>query len=816
MLIISTTFLYPAPPSIIPGSDDRNIVMTDGATKIKELVSEALGGLPVSCIQPAFSTSTDDTVAYVFAGTQPKGDSMWKLVKTADLEGRDCRSIYEKVDSQSNMCGFRIKLTFTFNAAGQMAPLFISVTGLSEKELPSETCRSGMLVMKVKGLAIGANVKVECESVGYVVFLRKCDTNELDTRRFAYYRDEVYIPFIENIRKSMGYEPGTPVPEAFTVVSSQDGDAEQRRVLTDERRLEREGMLRIITNKHNPARTGTEQPADLTPVFRMLKQQGGRTTSAGMQSTLRTNFERDYAALGSALNIKPTHFESLKDFILSAPEILAKSATATNIRAGFLEVGLIDRKSFSFPDIKQIIYGTTRRLIFQEEYNNLLNNFTSLYLYAAKHGHVPDDILEAHGILRDADMYGKEVRREAGISNESCQRAKCLSHKYVQQERRDRFEELAAKVQDKVDEEKAKVATLLEYNIECESTLRKLLAADKIEVVGSHEFANAALKHFALSKLLAKHLKAFAHARRELKKGQAWPKKGTLADAESGQDVMIKVAFDCRIAAVRIEKETVPSVSDSENDEDLVLQQQDWDPDYKTVTVVRKSAADEMFNITNGWRDKVKAAFDHMDTIILPNDVNDQGSDGLQEETNILLKLLWARLDQHIIDRVPQSKRKHWIWQFIRKNLSRVAAVMILFDHVVHDLERFATNPKKCLLRNVSSQGRSFVPLVVGTSDSFTSAAKKTEGCYLYFDQEEAVWIRSGKVCGRTFAERHKEHKKSSELKCEMSRQSRFYTHYPSKTATAAPVRSRRGFYDDLTVSIFQRVLVSSVGTRTA
>jgi hypothetical protein len=207
-----------------------------------------------------------------------------------------------------------------------------------------------------------------------------------------------------------------------------------------------------------------------------------------------------------------------------------------------------------------------------------------------------------------------------------------------------------------------------------------------------------------------------------------------------------------------------------------------------------------MFNITNGWRDKVKAAFDSMDNLILRNnDGNDQGADLLQEQANILLKLLWARLDQHIIDRVPQSKHKHWIWQFVRKNLSRVAAAMILFDHVVHDLERFATNPKKCLLRNVSSQGLSFIPLVVATSAS-TEAARKTEGSYLYFDREEAVWIRSGKVCGRKFAERHKEHKKSSELKCETSRQSRFYTHYPSKTATAATVRSRRGFFDDLSM----------------
>jgi hypothetical protein len=205
----------------------------------------------------------------------------------------------------------------------------------------------------------------------------------------------------------------------------------------------------------------------------------------------------------------------------------------------------------------------------------------------------------------------------------------------------------------------------------------------------------------------------------------------------------------------------------------------------------------EMFTITNDWRDKVKAAFDPMDTVIFSND---RGADILQEETNTLLKLLWARLDLHIEDKVPQSKRKHWIWKFVRKNLSRVAAAMILFDHAVHDLERFATDPTKCLLRNVSSQGRSFVPLVVGTSDSFTQAANKMEGCYLYFDREEAEWIRSGKVCGRTFAERHKEHKKGSELKCEISRESRFYTRYPSKVATAGLVRLRRGFFDDLTM----------------
>jgi hypothetical protein len=102
------------------------------------------------------------------------------------------------------------------------------------------------------------------------------------------------------------------------------------------------------------------------------------------------------------------------------------------------------------------------------------------------------------------------VRREAGISSESCQGAKCLSHKYVQQQGRDHLAELDTKVQDKVDEEKSKRATCLEYNTECENTLRQLLPAGTSEVASSHEFANATLKHFASSKILARHLKAFA------------------------------------------------------------------------------------------------------------------------------------------------------------------------------------------------------------------------------------------------------------------------------------------------------------------
>jgi hypothetical protein len=277
---------------------------------------------------------------------------------------------------------------------------------------------------------------------------------------------------------------------------------------------------------------------------------------------------------------KQTLYDLLKNLIASTWGKTGRPRLVASDDIPRLVIGLDGHKGLviSLEDVKVVIVRVRKETLRRVD---VLKQFKPLYQYAAKHGHVPDEVPEANGIPRDIDMYGNEVRREAGISNESCQRAKWLSYKFVKLQRRDRLTELEAKAQDKFDMEETKRASLLEYNLEYKEKLRPLLAADSnvVVVAGSHEFANATLKHFASSKLLAKHLKAFAHVRKEpikLKKGQAWPKKRILGDAESGQDVMIKVAFDCHTAAVRLEKETEPSsrrgFSDQENDEDMQLQ----------------------------------------------------------------------------------------------------------------------------------------------------------------------------------------------------------------------------------------------------
>ncbi len=71
-----------------------------------------------------------------------------------------------------------------------------------------------------------------------------------------------------------------------------------------------------------------------------------------------------------------------------------------------------------------------RRNPTQEEYDNLLDTFEYFLRAAIDHGHIDEELYDLYGVVRDRDINGNEVFRNAGISQESYQRAKCLTHKY--------------------------------------------------------------------------------------------------------------------------------------------------------------------------------------------------------------------------------------------------------------------------------------------------------------------------------------------------------------------------------------------------
>ena len=105
--------------------------------------------LPVYPLQPQYIYSTDDTVVYIYEGLGQKKEK-FRLISTDSLNKQGSHSTYV-LDNTNSMKGMRVKLTFTFSALGTCAPLFVSVTGLNERELPHEKC----LILKIEGMCVG-------------------------------------------------------------------------------------------------------------------------------------------------------------------------------------------------------------------------------------------------------------------------------------------------------------------------------------------------------------------------------------------------------------------------------------------------------------------------------------------------------------------------------------------------------------------------------------------------------------------------------------------------------------------------------------
>jgi hypothetical protein len=175
--------------------------------------------------------------------------------------------MYENTEVK-NMNGFRVKHTFTFTAAGQLASFYTTVSGFSEKVMPLSTCPSGMHVLEIPGLTIGSDIEPSNDLLDYVIFIRKTGANSLDKRLHKHYRENVLLPFVETVhQKHDHFVPGTNVPERLTGVSYCEGDYAQMAVVTDEATMENNKALRIVLNKQSAARSGTEQAADLSKLF---------------------------------------------------------------------------------------------------------------------------------------------------------------------------------------------------------------------------------------------------------------------------------------------------------------------------------------------------------------------------------------------------------------------------------------------------------------------------------------------------------------------------------------------------------------------
>ena len=282
---LTTMYLTGTQPSWM--STVRSELLSPTTLKTLEMVKRLHGSEEVYPVNPNLVLSTDDTTVFVFEGTKDNGGEEewdWKIIDMSN--NSSLRSDFEVGSDAENSGGLRVRLTFTFTASGLAAPPYVSVSGLTEEELSVELCPDGILACKVPGLCKGGD-DLHNNGYGWLVFLRadKRDKNSpglsIANKKFIHYNDDVLLPFIQGLREKLGLRPGQEIPEWMTAVSWFDGDIPQLQTMLYEAREAIDAAERIIRNKHSAAATGTQQPCDLSPVFRLLKYIQSRATAVG-------------------------------------------------------------------------------------------------------------------------------------------------------------------------------------------------------------------------------------------------------------------------------------------------------------------------------------------------------------------------------------------------------------------------------------------------------------------------------------------------------------------------------------------------------
>ena len=141
----------------------------------------------------------------MFACDTSQAEEEWFLFMEEDKNKKGDFS-YFTADGKQRSGGFRagiiVRLTWTISASGGIAPIFCQILHLTERELPVATCPSGILIVEVPGLVIGAAADNRIKKLGYLCFVRQGID---ECHIFREYINRVYIPYISRVQHQLKY-----------------------------------------------------------------------------------------------------------------------------------------------------------------------------------------------------------------------------------------------------------------------------------------------------------------------------------------------------------------------------------------------------------------------------------------------------------------------------------------------------------------------------------------------------------------------------------------------------------------------------------
>ena len=105
--------------------------------------------------------------------------------------------------STDHLRGIRIRHTVTFNGVGNATPFYITIYGLSEEELPSSVCPTGVWPVSIPGFCYGGNLNCASTTLGHIVFIRSTNKDHsvsTDQLNHELYWKKIFLPYVEQVQ----------------------------------------------------------------------------------------------------------------------------------------------------------------------------------------------------------------------------------------------------------------------------------------------------------------------------------------------------------------------------------------------------------------------------------------------------------------------------------------------------------------------------------------------------------------------------------------------------------------------------------------
>ena len=190
-----------------------------------------------------------------------------------------------------------------------------------------------------------------------------------------------------------------------------------------------EEALKIIACKHASSSSATQQSADIGRQFCIVKYTSKTTTAVnlpngfGLKDFISDIFD-EYKSKG-ILHFKLPARKAILDHIVSCSEIFGKAMSPKTTRKGFIENGMIDEYTETYPDIVRMLQ-TCKGEVSQVVEDIIFNNFSELYRMMKKEGHIKEEMYNRLGLPKDTNYDKEIIEKPDQIRQEMRHRAKIL------------------------------------------------------------------------------------------------------------------------------------------------------------------------------------------------------------------------------------------------------------------------------------------------------------------------------------------------------------------------------------------------------